>query len=660
MDTQTSPGSLESRIGLYWLNRLGVGSLVVGLALALMLSFFTLPAILKIAVGFSCSGLLLFAGEQLIRKTDMKWYGQGLIGGGWSLAFFTGFVAHHLPALRVIGSPALDSIVLLAIATASMLHAVNRRSQTIAGFVGLLGTFTICLTQVGFFTGSALALLNAGICAVAIKMRWPGLLVVGSLGFYGSYVLSGSPYAVWLGSTHNNGVILSSALLIPAWLMYCFSIHFFDEREPATKRALVALSCINASGFMYCMLSALDALAPQHRSLFLFATATVYGLSLWAMAKRNLPTISTINQLLALSLATVAISDQLSGTWLTAFWLAEVAILTVVGLAYEIKEFRWFSAAVAPLAFTHMLAYDIAPALTQQGFENQFAPGTAGARYLCLAAIGSFGSAAAMHRWDLFRSVQEKVEKDTFFYLYFSLAAMLVALFPMTGVPTPWHAALWIFGGVSLICAGLRLPDQYVRLSGHLNLWLAAMALVTSAPAWQWLPTLSAAGALTIAGRQYGVRTELGRLFTVVAIGVISLLMWFRLSSNWLSVFLTAEGFLLVVSGFYLSARSLRVIGLSSFALLVVRLLLLELGKADSLHTVLSFFTAGGVLLAASAVYAWLSARHAEATAATKHKIEPASVQDVEGSQDVLDHIGGRSHPSTIECDGNASAPAVL
>src|SRR5262249_13861685 len=153
--------------------------------------------------------------------------------------------------------------------------------------------------------------------------------------------------------------------------------------------------------------------------------------------------------------------------------------------------------------------------------------------------------------------------------------AVLVSLFPMMGMPAAWRAALWVFGGVSLICAGLRLPDQYVRLSGHLNLWLAAMALVASAPAWQWLPTLSAAGALTIAGRQYGVRTELGRFFTVVAIGIVSLLMWFRLSSNWISIFLTAEGFLLVVSGFYLSARSLRLTGLSSFALLVVRLLLL-------------------------------------------------------------------------------------
>ena len=120
---------------------------------------------------------------------------------------------------------------------------------------------------------------------------------------------------------------------------------------------------------------------------------------------------------------------------------------------------------------------------------------------------------------------------------HFSLAAVLVALFPLLGPPAAWRAGLWICGGVALICAGLRLPDQYVRLGGHVDLFLATLALMESAPGWAWLPTLLAAGALTIAGRQYGLQTPIGKSFTLAAIGLVSLLLWFRLSANWLSFY---------------------------------------------------------------------------------------------------------------------------
>ncbi|HEY9871312.1 MAG TPA: hypothetical protein V6D08_19290, partial [Candidatus Obscuribacterales bacterium] len=507
MAAMSSPEGLESRIGLYWLNRLGVGSLVIGLALALLLSFFSLPAILKVGTGFLCAALLLVAGEALIRKTDIKWYGHGLIGGGWSLAFFTAFAAHHIPAIRVIGEPAIDTVLLLAIAAGSMLHAVRRRSQTIAALAGLLGTFTICLTPVSYFTAAACALLNLGICATAISMGWSTLLIVGSLGFYGSYYFSGSPYAGLVGSPLQTGLTLSALMLVPAWLMYNVSVPFFDEHEPGRKRALVALTSLNAFGFVAGMLGALDAFAPDMRSSFLIATGIVYALSLWAITKRNLPTISTINQLLALSLATVGVSEKLSGTWLTPFWLAEVALLTFLGLRYGIKEFRWFAAVLAPIALARVVGIDCPPQIDSElSGQELVRPVILGS-----ATVGSFAFAASMHRMARYRDAQGPIERHLLFYLYITLLSAMAACFPLLGLPAAWSAALWTCGGAALLSAGLRLPDAYLRINGHISLLLAAVAFIALAPGWEWAPTIVAACALLVTGRHYGIASDMGK-----------------------------------------------------------------------------------------------------------------------------------------------------
>src|SRR5437773_11374953 len=98
----------------------------------------------------------------------MKWYGQGLMGGALSLAFFTAYAAHHIASVKVINNPIVDIVLLLGIAGASMFHAAKQHSQTIAVLVALLGFLTISLTPVGIFSAIASGLLAVGLCALAV------------------------------------------------------------------------------------------------------------------------------------------------------------------------------------------------------------------------------------------------------------------------------------------------------------------------------------------------------------------------------------------------------------------------------------------------------------------------------------------------------------
>ena len=50
-------------------------------------------------------------------------FARGLIGGGWAAVYFTTYAMHALPAAKVIDNPYLASVLLLAVASAMILHS---------------------------------------------------------------------------------------------------------------------------------------------------------------------------------------------------------------------------------------------------------------------------------------------------------------------------------------------------------------------------------------------------------------------------------------------------------------------------------------------------------------------------------------------------------
>jgi hypothetical protein len=600
---QATSGDLESRIGLYWLNRIGVASLVIGLALLLTMSFLHFGPVLKLIIGFILSALLIAAGEVVIRKSEYQWYGQGLIGGGWSLAFFAAYAGHHLEAVRVIASPAVDVFLLLLIAGGSMLHAAKRRSQTIAVLSCLLGFITISLTPVGVFSALASALLNTGLCILAVSMRWHLLLVLGAISCYGTYFLSGSNPVV-MGLTGVHPLQVACTFLIPYWIAYTTSLLFMDERDNAARRALVAVTALNALGFIPGMLTALDFSAPELRSLFLFGTGVIYALSLAASTRHYLPTVSSIHNLLAVSLVTIGISEKLSGQWLTPFWLGEIALLAALGLRFNIREFRWFALAISPLAF----AYVVRDALfipSHWVHVNSFdldwnLISTAG-------AAAAFLAASVLHYRSEPGLSQSAKERQIAFYLYFTLGSIMLWFTPLVGINSPWQAPFWAMVACALYAVGIKIGNAYVRSSGFMSLIWGALSLAILAPHWHWIPSLVVASAVALIGHQYKVTTAVGTSFTLIAVFLTSILLMFKLEANWGSLFFTLEGFLLVITGFYLQHKYLRLLGLLSFAAMMIRLLLVDLGGITTMDKVFTFVMGGCVLLAASWIYALLS-----------------------------------------------------
>src|SRR5262249_15184207 len=105
--------SLETRIGLYWLHRLGIVSVVLGIVFLIMYSFQYFSPVLQLLTGLVVSSSLILLGSTMAAKEKQKWFGHGLTAGGWSLLFFTTYAAHYLPHVAVINSLPLETVLLL-------------------------------------------------------------------------------------------------------------------------------------------------------------------------------------------------------------------------------------------------------------------------------------------------------------------------------------------------------------------------------------------------------------------------------------------------------------------------------------------------------------------------------------------------------------------
>jgi len=161
-----SAAQLETKLGTYWLIRIGIVSLITGTALLILTYFGQLGPVLRVALGYLIAAALLWTGRWIGRRHAL--FGNVIFGGGLAgatvqlvsaLAFF---VAERL-------QPPSD-------------RAPAPRTLFIAGSaVGLL-RFTFAVVPAGFATlgwvAVAFALFATGFALHSSRYRWAGFAVL--------------------------------------------------------------------------------------------------------------------------------------------------------------------------------------------------------------------------------------------------------------------------------------------------------------------------------------------------------------------------------------------------------------------------------------------------------------------------------------------------
>ena len=189
-------------------------------------------------------------------------------------------------------------------------------------------------------------------------------------------------------------------------------------------------------------------------------------------------------------------------------------------------------------------------------------------------------------------------------------------------VARPWLSLGWALESLALVAIGWWVPEKHYRLSSLLVLMvLVPKILFLDLPG---LGPWNRTGALLVIAILYaisllyrravptpsfGLERHLTSIDAVTASLLLAGVLWHDMPGRWLSLGWAVEGLALVVIGFRLPDKYYRVAGLVMFALLLLKILFVDLAAAETIWRILSFVGAGAILLLASYGYAKFNAK---------------------------------------------------
>ena len=182
--------SLEFRLGMSGCVRIGVVILLTGLVFLGNFAYHTyiaqFGAFGKLALLYLCAGALAAVGMWLDRKRDeMRGYAKVLLAGGAATAYYATYAAHFVERLRVIESPLIGGVALLAAAGALIWLADRQRSEPLALLAVLLAYYTSAINPIGPFTLFSCLLLTGTAVFFLVRHRWRRLPFAALVGSYG-------------------------------------------------------------------------------------------------------------------------------------------------------------------------------------------------------------------------------------------------------------------------------------------------------------------------------------------------------------------------------------------------------------------------------------------------------------------------------------------
>ncbi|HYM10451.1 MAG TPA: DUF2339 domain-containing protein, partial [Bryobacterales bacterium] len=237
--------NLEATLGTNWLNKLGVIVLVFGIAFFLAYQLQTLGPAGKVLVGYFVSAAMLVGGLFLERRDRYRIFARAAIGGGWALAFFTTYAMYHVPAARVLGSQALDLVLLLAVSVAMVAHTLRYRSQVVTGLAFLLAFSTVTISHVSVYSLAASAVLALGLVVIVLRMQWYEMEVFGILATFGNHFIWLRPIIEPMGAHHRPfpEFFASAGLLALYWAVFrtSYLVRRIDSERSENVSTVAAL-----------------------------------------------------------------------------------------------------------------------------------------------------------------------------------------------------------------------------------------------------------------------------------------------------------------------------------------------------------------------------------------------------------------------------------
>jgi len=367
--------ALEMRVGTVWLARIGIVILLTGLV---FLANYAWKSLVEHFGAFGKLGLLYLAGGALCAaglviergRESLKSYARILIAGGMASIYYTTYAAHYVPSLKVIGSPLLAGLLLVAIAGIIGWMADRRNSQPTAGLAILLAFYASAVNPLAYFTLASNAILAVAAVVLMHRRRWMAVPFLALAAAYWSYLywrLAGN-WRFWEVQAPGD-TELRLAFLSVYWIIFTAGA-FFPAGSKASGATRAVFSTLNDAAF-FCLAGVALSHA-YHDSLWIASfgfSAVLFGLSL-AARKVHGPGTPLVAAWLAKALffLTLAILIRCTGDSLAIILAVECSLLVFASRQFPSRVLS----AAGPLAGIFASLAGIA------SLTNSEAPGTAG------------------------------------------------------------------------------------------------------------------------------------------------------------------------------------------------------------------------------------------------------------------------------------------
>ncbi|MCX5679501.1 MAG: DUF2339 domain-containing protein [Candidatus Omnitrophica bacterium] len=223
---------------------MGIISVVVGVAFFLAYAFKYLAPLWKICIGYVISAAMVIFGAAVEKIGKYKWYGKGLMCGGWVLAYFTTYAMYHIKATRIISSQPVDLILVSIVIVAMLMHLLKYRSQSLVILAMLLGYVTAGVSQYASFAFLYVTILAVISSVLLLKMNWQGVAIFSLLGTYLTHLLWSRPYQLIKPGTIEFWV--SITFLAIYWSIYNIVSFFVKAKSAREQNGLEGFILMNS------------------------------------------------------------------------------------------------------------------------------------------------------------------------------------------------------------------------------------------------------------------------------------------------------------------------------------------------------------------------------------------------------------------------------
>jgi uncharacterized membrane protein len=356
-------GNLEEKIGKYWLNRIGVFAILIGVAYFLKFAFdndWIGPAG-RVAIGL-IAGIAVIVGSESVRKKNYLPFSYSLKAVGIGVLYLSlwgAFQVYHL-----IGSGVAFG-AMIVVTAATMVMALAQDAEILAAYAVIGGLATPMLLSTGQNHEVALfsyvALLDAAVLVMAAYKPWRRLFW---LSFIGTQVL----YNGWADEYYSQSqrpitVFFAIAFGVIFALIPVVTPHDRSRVVKGTSTTLTLLPFLNAGALFFALFRMYES---QSATLAWYAV----GLAAMYLLLSNLfkyrdsadsavtTVISLLHVAIAIAFLTIAIPLKLDSHWITIGWLIESAVLLWIAVRTQVDLVRIMAGCTLALAIFRLIFID--------------------------------------------------------------------------------------------------------------------------------------------------------------------------------------------------------------------------------------------------------------------------------------------------------------